>query len=131
MSNAIMQLPPRYRSVPSIERMANQIDRYKGRSRGLREKASDGLGLVESAASMGLGAALAGWAMGKGYSDTTIAAAGAATLALGFSQRSPVMVEAGKGILAPLVALWAARQATGTGGANVNAAQHEAAAAGG
>ena len=127
MSHALAQLPPRYRNVPSIEKMAASLDRYRGRSRSLKDKAADGMGLVEGAAATGIGAALAGWAMGKGYEPMTVAAGGGALLALGVVQRSPVMVEAAKGVLAPLVALWAMRQAQSGGN---NASAHEAAAGG-
>jgi hypothetical protein len=110
--NALSAVPPRYQSVPSIQKLASSLDRARQRSRGegsSKGKIGDMADLATIAGATALGAALCGAALARGVSEGAVGAGGGALAVIGIATGQPTLVHAANGVLAPLVAGWAGR----------------------
>lgn len=106
MSSALAQIPTKYRSNPGVQGLQSALERARSTNRSLRQEASSSVGMAEGAAATLVGAALAGYARGRGVSDGAVGVAAGAVAAAGVILGQPLAVQAAVGALTPLVAQW-------------------------
>lgn len=104
--SALATVPPKYRTASSVQSLANALDRARSQNRDLKAQSASSVGMAESGAATLVGAALAGYASGRGVSDAMVGAAAGAVAMGGLILGQPLAVQTAVGALAPLVARW-------------------------
>jgi hypothetical protein len=109
--SALAQLPPKYASIPSVRSLASRVDSLSLRNRALKQEGgASTASMVETSAATFGGAALAGLALGKGWSDVSVGVMGGAAAAIGVFTGQKALLHVANGILCPLITSAVAQQ---------------------
>lgn len=111
--NALQDVPAKFRSVPSIERLGTALEKARTQNRRLRTESGSKVDLIESTAASAAGAAMCGIAMSRGWTEGALGVAGGGLVVVGLFTGQSALIHMANGFMAPMIAGAALKWAAG------------------